>query len=759
MKRRKALQLINFSAASVALTPWPGILATKGDRRGILAEIDRLQKESPARPEIRFVKGGPRLYVNGQSVYPLMALSSEMLSTTDSFRAAGINLYNPLLGMRAAWSGPGEYDWTLLDTYLAQILALNPEAYFIPRLQLNTPEWWRDQHPSEIISYGLPYPKKFYNVKKPVGEGGFMRGSGADVYEVSYASESWRRDTGDMVRAYIRHIEDSPLRSRIIGYMPTTGITSEWGYPGSKYLPDYSYPMQKACGITPAPEERLNTTFGLLRDPEKEHDVIRFYECFHNMVADTILYFARIVKEESAGRALCVAFYNYVVENILMVDNGHLAPKKILESPLVDVIVAPYSYMHTNIPGRKRWESDIEDDAGNWLGRTRGVGGDGAYRVPVQSLWRYKKMFIVEMDPNTYLDPEFTSEGGSGKDTVDGTLKILQRDLGQMFVTGVGGWLYDFGPTRRGGIGWYSSPPIVGLIRKFAELGKRRINMDIRSVAETAVLYDTKSFFVTEHWKKQEPYKGLGSYYFDFVNHWFLAAQSHTYHRMAAPMDSLYRFDLTPEDARRYKLIFVPNAFFLTVAEAKTLRQALRNSGATVVWYYAPGFVTPERLDLAQMQSLTGFEFTMLRQPGPMLIRSDLGKGGDAIKLEFGVKKQYYPRFAVTDAKATALGTWSDRQDIAFAKKEQDGWTSVYVGAAPLPVEIVRWLAQHAGVRLWSTMPDNVKASEDAAMLIASSDGERTLTLHKPLADIDGGPAAREHRLQMQFGEVKIFTA
>ena len=41
--------------------------------------------------------------------------------------------------------------------------------------------------------------------------------------------------------------------------------------------------------------------------------------------------------------------------------------------------------------------------------------------------------------------------GGEGCDTVDGTRRILERDLAKAFVSGAGGWLFDFGPVLGGG--------------------------------------------------------------------------------------------------------------------------------------------------------------------------------------------------------------------------------------------------------------------------------------------------------------------
>ncbi|MGH7456842.1 MAG: hypothetical protein ACRENG_36165, partial [bacterium] len=219
----------------------------------------------------------------------------------------------------------------------------------------------------------------------------------------------------------------------------------------------------------------------------------------------------------------------------------------------------------------------------------------------------------------------------------------------------------------------------------------------------------------------------------DYFTRWFMDSQARAFHRLGAPMDFMYRFDLKANDPMKYRLLFMVNLFYLTSDEVSFLREILRNSGITVVWYYAPGFVTPEKLDLAQMERLTGFRFNLITAPGPMLIqaRSDHD-------LQFGVKSPQYPRFGVKDQEAMALGYWTDCHEVAFAWKEFEGWNSVYVGSAPLPVEILRWLTKRAGAELWSTQPDIVMATQDAAVIVATSEGERTLTLPKPMAALDG---------------------
>jgi len=111
-------------------------------------------------------------------------------------------------------------------------------------------------------------------------------------------------------------------------------------------------------------------------------------------------------------RILCGAFFGYLLENVHIQEGGHLSPERVLATRMLIFLASPYSYQHTNLmPRKERWESDMVDDAGNWLGRARGVGGDGGYRVLVESIHRHGKLFFVEIDPTTYLEPKKAGEG------------------------------------------------------------------------------------------------------------------------------------------------------------------------------------------------------------------------------------------------------------------------------------------------------------------------------------------------------------
>ncbi len=770
MNRRESLKNLAATFATVQLAHLPPFERfehmTATIDESILTRLDLLRTEPPCRSEILIERGGARLFLNGKEEFPFFAVSSSSLRTAKSYREAGIRFLHPLIGLEDGWIGPGKYDWTQYDKYFAKLLEIVPDAFLFPRIHLYAPVWWKEAHPQELITCGLPVPPEEYNVlPQYVDRDSGLNWSLNDPYGASFASEIWKKETAETLRQFLRHLESSPLKSRMMGYHVSGMHTGEWHYLGCRWFPDYSAPMQKVAGPVPSVERRIDKDGPLLRDPETDGDVIDFLRKYHANTAETVAVFAKIVKEETGRRVICGTFFCYVLENVMIQEAGHLVPDAVLHSPDIDFIATPYTYQRSNVPGNQRWDSDVIDDAGNWLGRARGVGGDGAYRVLSESIRRNKKMFISEIDCSTYLEPYRRSEGGSGSDTIEGTLKILQRDIGQVFATGHAGWLFDFGhlsPPFKANKSWYDDPPMIHEIRSLLSLGeKERPILDISPISEIAAVYEPKSWLATKSWKAEEPWEHHGIVISDFIGHWMVNSQARTINRIGTPADFLYRFDLTPDDRSRFKLFLMVNTFFLTGDEVQRLRMLFKGSGATVLWFYAPGYIGQHKFEPSQMEELTGFTFRRMDAPGPMMIRCKIEENELKYFREFGVQKPHYPRFTVVPREGEMLrihGTWSDSQEIAFASKEYDGFTSIYVGTGPMPVELLRWIAGRAGVKLWSSKPDNVRATKDAAMLVATDEGERVFRLPHPMASVEGGAAAIEHRLSMQFGEVRLFV-
>jgi hypothetical protein len=321
MDRRDALRALAATAGTVAFSgpPFVALASTlQADDRGAARRaLDRLRGEPAASAFVRSERGGPRLFVNGQERYPFLATSFGLPALASTFRDGGITMFNPLVGTHGVWLGPGRYEWEGLDHYFALLLDGCADANLLPRLHLNPPRWWKEQHSEELIGYGVQPEAARYRLPQGLLEGTLDVSMWSDLDDVSLASKRWRADAGDFLRAFVRHLRTSPLAGRVFGCHFGGGLNGEWHCKGGAYFPDSGPAMRRAVGAAaPSVERRLGSHATLLRDPRTDGDVIRFYRAFHRATADAIVHFARIVKDASDRQWLAGVFYLYLLENI-----------------------------------------------------------------------------------------------------------------------------------------------------------------------------------------------------------------------------------------------------------------------------------------------------------------------------------------------------------------------------------------------------------------------------------------------------------
>ncbi|MDW7680416.1 MAG: hypothetical protein SCK70_07610 [bacterium] len=264
--------------------------------------IDKLKHEPPVEAQVRIERGCPRLFLNGCEIFPLFAWSWGLEQSASLFREAGVQVLHPILGLNSIWSSPEVYDWTSFDQLFDRLLEEHPSALFLPRLLLDAPEWWKRLNRDELVECAIPVDtetKARYHTARINPEGGWYWGLPLEA--PSLASEKWIHDMEKILIGLLKHVEQSPLRSRVIGFQIGSGIYGEWHYFLAEFLPDRNRAVERKIGAVPDASERIQTRFGLLRDPQYEKQVIEFYERFHNeVIADA----AMIVATSDGERTL-----------------------------------------------------------------------------------------------------------------------------------------------------------------------------------------------------------------------------------------------------------------------------------------------------------------------------------------------------------------------------------------------------------------------------------------------------------------------
>ena len=160
-----------------------------------------------------------------------------MAPVARAYAGAGIRLHAfdvGVIGRSPEWCGPwtghaGHFDFTGVEARFGRILDIDPEARFHLRIHLEMgrerTEWWRDLYPDECE----------------------LDSAGRRTTQ-SFASEVWREQANDFLRAYIAHLRDRDLDRYVIAYQVGAGHTGEWVKGDSSmwgYCGDYSRPMTR----------------------------------------------------------------------------------------------------------------------------------------------------------------------------------------------------------------------------------------------------------------------------------------------------------------------------------------------------------------------------------------------------------------------------------------------------------------------------------------------------------------------------------
>ncbi|BBH25039.1 hypothetical protein Back11_63840 [Paenibacillus baekrokdamisoli] len=555
----------------------------------VKAEHSGPGQEPPETQDMRIgtYGGAPALFVNGEPEFPMFLFEQEISERdADVFQDANVKLYSFIEKtsfLDLGWIGPGQQDFSTIDRVMKTFVDRVPSGLALPRIHLWAPQWWLAANGTEQLGYSQQPPDP-----------------NALTKDASMASEQWQKEAGEALRRLVRHLLDGPYADRLLGLTLAGGMYGEWHNWNAEYLPDASEPMRLSFiaylrdkysndlsllragwgdpavtfeGVTiPTVEERRASDVGLFRDPTISRRVIDYYEAYQKAPVDAINYFAGIVKEESEGRLLTSVLYGYSPDMSYMPQEVHQrAVAQAHRLTNVDLFTSPHSYYR------------------------RAPGDDGVLRTYPDSLALHGKLFIDEADDRTHLAPPGTSFVQATN--MGESLGLLRRAFGQAVTHATGMWYMD----HSSGL-WYNDPAFAAEFKNLKKWGDYSMKLPRQRNSEVAVISSNESEFYLggstdtsaafyEGPSTTRP-QGLGEL-----------------SKAGAPFDRYLIEDLEqgliPD---HYKVYIFMDTFYLTDAQRAAIEK-LKRGGRTLVWTWAPGYVSESGLSTTGMQSLTGINF------------------------------------------------------------------------------------------------------------------------------------------------------
>jgi len=397
---------------------------------------------------VKTLGGVPTLFVNDKPV----AQTAYITYLTDrnryaDFAGAGYKLYSmPVYFATRTMSersqmppfSPGifeneEPDFSNFDREVDQILEVCPDAMIFPRVNINPPIRWDEQHPDEMEDCALSQIAK----KRPC-----------------FSSDLWAEEVKSMLTRYIRHIQAAPYAGNIIGYQIAGGSTDEW----------FAFDDMASQGLRSREKYAGYLKETGLCDTEPE-----YYRFLSKMLAKRICEFASHVKALTQNSQIVGSFYGYTCESVNR-GTGHHALETVLNSPDIDFLCSPVAYAFDRAPGR-----------------------DHPPHIPVESVKLHGKLYFAENDTRTHLSrpynytPHFARKVWFGPDK-ETSRELMRLHFSSTITHSHASWWFDMWG------GWYADEYYMDTARRALEIAGEALRKDRRSVSELAVIVDEAAF-------------------------------------------------------------------------------------------------------------------------------------------------------------------------------------------------------------------------------------------------------------------------
>lgn len=637
---------------------------------------------------------------NGKTLPPIMYALSDFpaaganthyaYTNIQGFAQAGVNIVCANSELNLGWHKQGAYDSEAVISEIESVMDANPDARVFLRLHLAPPYWWLRDHPEECAVFRT----EDGDVRGADNgeQDRLIRGDDGLSLRVSLASEKWKKEAGQRLKALLEDIKGTRAGRGLAAIHIASGMFGEW-HAWGRCFADVSAPMKRSfkkfLEAKYECEERLRAAWhdsevsfdsaeykpepfapfdiGYFRDPTKSARVIDSQRANQKAVTDAILHFASIVKETSP-ELLCGTFYAYYLcTEDTGVIGAHLNVTEIQKSELIDFLCGPFCYMENRKP----------------------------YGIPMQRTFLESnrlngKLWLTEMD-SFPLGVEKRSDGTAENFTTN--VAMLRRDTLQPIFGGGGFWFYDhrlapqikvvreMGDVRSDIAsiyrkrGWWQSPEMMSEISRIYSFAGEFIKRDFTSDADVLIIYDAEAKYY-----KYTPNPNDTEYaLFDSVA------------RCGVGYDCIYLSDLAACNTDKYKCIIFADCPNITPAMRATIKE--KTSGKTRVFLHGCGFSDGEALSASALSLTVGINVEE--------------KNGDLY---------------INDKSAEAV-SYSDDGRVSAARSEN----SFYVSAPYLDRETAKKIIAFSGAHAWCNSEEPVIASSGYVLTVCQHAGERKI--------------------------------
>jgi len=205
------------------------------------------------------------------------------------------------------------------------------------------------------------------------------------------------------------------------------------------------------------------------------------------------------------------------------------------------------------------------------------------------------------------------------------------------------------------------------------------MNAERRSVARVAVIAEGESMYRV---RKSSP-----------IASDCLSAFRRMMAESGAPYDLYSISDLADPVMEKYSFCIFLNQYELTGETRARIEALCRKKGKTVLWLYAPDYAANGENSVRRISDVTGITTAETDHNPGRLVWKDIPTFSAAA-----------PHFVIDDAEAEIVARFEDGS-AAVAKKEKDGFTSIYAALWRLPSDLLRSLLEASGIFLYSHDP------------------------------------------------------